>query len=329
MFIDCIIRNHLYKKKCISITQKHLYVIGNGFDIHHGINSRYSNYREWLHKTDKLLLENIEDFFGRNDEEFWNEFEKNLSEVSIGVIYAEIENNIPNTSSMSFRDSDYENATYAIEFHLKETFNKIKNSFKAWVESLDNPNEHRKIKIHTRSSLFINFNYTDTLERLYNINENNIEYIHGKSKRDAHLILGHGSNKDTIRKSVKADSPLNKKDPDDLDIPDTLFDNALDKAVNEIDSMRKDVGSIISEHERFFSKIKDYTFVHIYGLSFGDVDLPYLSRVVDLIGRKNIFFEISDFKGYAKSRIKKFMKKNGVKKWQYKIIELASLMKYK
>ena len=27
---------------------KNLFIIGNGFDIHYGINSRYSDYREWL-----------------------------------------------------------------------------------------------------------------------------------------------------------------------------------------------------------------------------------------------------------------------------------------
>lgn len=318
-----------YVFKKLNPFQKHLYIIGNGFDIHHGVNSRYSNYREWLHNWNRLLLDDIEEFFGRNDEEFWNEFEKNLSEVSIGVIYTEIENNIPNISSPSFRDSDYENATYAIEFHLKETFSKIKSSFKVWVESLDAPNERKKIKLRTRNSLFINFNYTDTLEKLYNISENNIEYIHGKSKRDENLVLGHGSKKENIQKNIKADSPLNRKDPDDLDVPDTLFDNALDKAVNEVCFMRKDVASIMHRLGGFFKKIKRYSFVHVYGLSFGDVDLPYLRKVIDVVGRKRIFFEISDYKGYALSRIKAFMEENGIKEKQYQIIDLASLMKCK
>lgn len=29
---------------------KSLYILGNGFDIHHGINSKYSDYHEWLEK---------------------------------------------------------------------------------------------------------------------------------------------------------------------------------------------------------------------------------------------------------------------------------------
>lgn len=30
-----------------------LYIIGNGFDIHHGIESKYWNFREWVRKTKK------------------------------------------------------------------------------------------------------------------------------------------------------------------------------------------------------------------------------------------------------------------------------------
>ncbi len=59
-----------YVFKKLNPFQKHLYIIGNGFDIHHGVNSRYSNYREWLHNWNRLLLDDIEEFFGRNDEEF-------------------------------------------------------------------------------------------------------------------------------------------------------------------------------------------------------------------------------------------------------------------
>lgn len=33
---------------------KTLYLIGNGFDIHHSIPSRYSNYQNWLEENDML-----------------------------------------------------------------------------------------------------------------------------------------------------------------------------------------------------------------------------------------------------------------------------------
>lgn len=36
---------------------KHLYIIGNGFDIHHKINSSYSNFRDWMENYYPSILE--------------------------------------------------------------------------------------------------------------------------------------------------------------------------------------------------------------------------------------------------------------------------------
>ena len=39
--------------------------------------------------------------------------------------------------------------------------------------------------------MFLNFNYTDTLEKVYGIPASNILYIHGNALRGNNLILGH------------------------------------------------------------------------------------------------------------------------------------------
>lgn len=43
---------------------KHLYIIGNGFDIHHKINSSYSNFRDWMGKYYPSILEDVENVYG-------------------------------------------------------------------------------------------------------------------------------------------------------------------------------------------------------------------------------------------------------------------------
>lgn len=43
---------------------QHLYIIGNGFDIHHGIQSSYRAYREWLLENHPELLTRLEIAFG-------------------------------------------------------------------------------------------------------------------------------------------------------------------------------------------------------------------------------------------------------------------------
>lgn len=36
---------------------KHLYIIGNGFDLHHGINSSYKNFQEWMYENHPDVIE--------------------------------------------------------------------------------------------------------------------------------------------------------------------------------------------------------------------------------------------------------------------------------
>ena len=41
--------------------ERHLYIIGNGFDLHHGINSSYRNFRDWLYENEPTVIQDIEE----------------------------------------------------------------------------------------------------------------------------------------------------------------------------------------------------------------------------------------------------------------------------
>ena len=67
--------------------EKHLYIIGNGFDIHHDIPSKYYEinggdcFRKWLDENECDLLCKIDDNFGCQTYEWWGKFEENLASV--------------------------------------------------------------------------------------------------------------------------------------------------------------------------------------------------------------------------------------------------------
>ena len=46
-----------------------LYIIGNGFDMHHGIKSSYSNYRGWLEENDPDLYERLREYYDVDDDD--------------------------------------------------------------------------------------------------------------------------------------------------------------------------------------------------------------------------------------------------------------------
>lgn len=38
---------------------KHLYIIGNGFDLHHKINSSYKNFQQWMYENNPDIIEKL------------------------------------------------------------------------------------------------------------------------------------------------------------------------------------------------------------------------------------------------------------------------------
>lgn len=57
-----------------------LYIIGNGFDLHHGVASKYSDFKAYLAKHDRDLLYALEHLYDCDD--IWGDFEQNLLSIS-------------------------------------------------------------------------------------------------------------------------------------------------------------------------------------------------------------------------------------------------------
>jgi hypothetical protein len=57
-----------------------LYIIGNGFDLHHGIPSMYADFKAYLARHDPDLLYSLEHLYDCKD--IWGDFEQNLLTIS-------------------------------------------------------------------------------------------------------------------------------------------------------------------------------------------------------------------------------------------------------
>ena len=127
--------------------------------------------------------------------------------------------------------------------------------------------------IENTEDYFLTFNYTNVLERVYQISSNRICHIHGgltpycKEKP----ILGHG-NADKIdmyrEKAKRAD--------DEFDEGAKSIYNAIAKFYERI---LKDTNRQINIHRDFFENFSDITSVNIIGHSMSNVDLLYFQSV--------------------------------------------------
>lgn len=309
----------------------HLYIIGNGFDLHHKVNCSYENFRNWMSETNPYVMDSIEETYGDCNEDWWSDFENQLVSLDAIRFGAQIAYENPPDLMSDHCDSTWNDAEIEVEQQLESLYFNLRDCFHDWIEQLNKPQGEKKVKIEIKDSIFINFNYTKTLEDLYGVNPDRVLHIHGCIDCDDDFILGHGKSYEELEQINKEDFP---ELPDDLpseDIAEFYEENsekgheiheqfAIRAPINGVASQRKPVAELISRYSPFFDSIKAVKHVHVYGLSISDVDKPYLEYFASKF--KDSYWEFSDYEDQNRTSIEKFCNSNGI---NYSIINLADL----
>ena len=307
--------------------ERHLYIIGNGFDIHHNIPSKYNDarggdcFRKWLNENDCDTLCDIDDTFGYTTDEWWKNFEENLASVeTLRIAYEEAFEHYPNFGSDDFRDRDYDEASIAVKIRLDNVFANISNALMRWINILPNGNEEKKIRLITENSIFISFNYTHTLEKLYGINPDKILHIHGDYSTNT-LIFGHGLHYSELRKEMEK--------YERVEHGDHVYQTSKDAAIYCVAFRRKQVDKIIEKNKKWFSHLHDITHIHILGHSLAAVDLPYFHKILESCNKNTIYIEISCFDNTAKEAALRFLNSIQIDSARYRLIDLRGLQVHK
>ena len=276
---------------------KSLYMIGNGFDVAHGLQTDYWKFRTYLEQKYPeflTLLENIygiqqldstEPWYTKDAQEKWNNnVDKNLwslFEESLGnpdII------DMLNSSSCVLDDMDLDGGNIGIrdtmDVYWQDKFgfiNLLQKYAKEWIEKIDTSCIFTKKRelLDNDVDYFLNFNYTDVLEHVYRIE--NVTHIHGGvvSVTDITPIMGH-CNKSEIEKHRQ----LAKKADDEWDEGGSSIHNAI---ANFLEAIFKDTNSIIKYHNEFFKSLNNVDQVIIIGWSAGNVDIPYLLKIKESV----------------------------------------------
>lgn len=264
---------------------KNLYIIGNGFDKHHGIPSGYWDFHEWLAKKDKKLVEDIDELYDYN-QDLWGNFEVELGNLEIEEKAQEIYSEHSADLSSDHYDREYHEGMILAGDTIGGIYNKIKSYFPEWIRSLDKGDVKKLVKLEN-DAFFITFNYTDTLIDMYKIPEKDILFIHGRSAIDGdNLVLGHGKSAD----QVKAESEKGIDEDTEMPYVETVW--AIERQVN---MMRKQTERIIERNENVWSSLKDVEHIYVYGCSLSEVDMPYYKAIVDNIDSAKVKWDINAF----------------------------------
>lgn len=296
-----------------------LYVIGNGFDLHHGVKSSYHCYMEWLKENHKDDYQKIIDFYGNEAEEYewWNEFETNLGYFDIRE---KVENwaflNQPNDKQLEDMKIDVMAGAWDAQTEIDGIMSILKDSFHEWIDSLKPALSANKIVIDSQNAYFINFNYSLTLENVYNVPSAQILHIHG-CLNDDEYIIGHGRTYEEVKEDAEPYIPpfdSNKDDPSEygLDaIDDEITEHTKTEAVNKTMEAAKPTDEIIKKNRSIFDQLSEVNKVCIYGLSFSSVDEHYLNHIISSVAPK-AKLEASYYSLSDKESIKKFARKHNL-----------------
>ena len=165
-----------------------MYIIGNGFDLYHGRNSSYKDFKKFLAIKNPEVLEKLEDYLGGKS--LWSDFEEALARLDTEKIVEECENYLQSYSVEDWKDSYNHDYQYEINKRIDLITEEMRKLFTEWVLQIQLTEEAYTKKIYLyNNSVFLSFNYTNTLEKLYKVQAKNILYIHNKATNNKSTLI--------------------------------------------------------------------------------------------------------------------------------------------
>ncbi|WP_312734137.1 AbiH family protein, partial [Escherichia coli] len=155
-----------------------LYVIGNGFDVHHGLDTRYTSFGLYLKNNYWETYELLLDYYGFADldpdfpttmsDPLWSEFETSMSLLDKDSVLEANMDAMPNYSSDDFRDRDRYTLEIEMERILGLLTTELYKAFKEFILAVQFPQfDHSRSVNIDRDAVYLTFNYTDTLSQYY------------------------------------------------------------------------------------------------------------------------------------------------------------------
>jgi len=277
-----------------SSKSKSLYVIGNGFDLHHNLDTWYSSFGLFLKNKYSQIYDVFLEYYGfgdldEEDEEslkdsMWWEFEASLAGIDGDLLLENHIEHVPNYGSDDFRDRDRYDIQIYIEDIVDKATLKMRQAFEEFINNVSYP-KSSEIEIANIDSdaLFLTFNYTDTLERYYGVSRDYIEYIHNKAGEGKDLVIGHGINPKEFEKQEEQppEDPEERKRWEEYmsDQYDYSIERGKDEVRRYFQKSFKPTEDVIINKLSFFAKLSTIEKVYVLGHSLAQVDLPYLRKL--------------------------------------------------
>lgn len=281
-----------------------LFIIGNGFDLAHDLKTTYDDFRDYLLSNHPEI--NMKEFIAPEAEqqpdgginydetevlsmlfylineaesntEKWCNIESSLGRLDFSVAFDGHDDILDKDGGIDFFKTVYQNEDRSYDLVFPTVA--IQELFSQWINTIDisltKPIEDFRILLSGNDN-FLTFNYTETLEQVYQVKKENICHIHGKQNEQ--IFFGHGNSENYTNYYQK--NYIGSED--NL----TLIDEQL----------RKKTELALENNLDFFTNIENFDIGVIYshGFSFSGVDEVYLIEICNRIVTENIVWYFND-----------------------------------
>lgn len=261
---------------------KKLFIIGNGFDLSHGLNTSYEDFKAYLVKKYGYINNEDGTFLLKCPSDESNDISFIVDIIdrrNSGDLWRNVEDDIGYFDRyidfyINEKEWSYDLQKLAGAW-IATILNKIPRYFSEWINSIDI--NDIKIKdtfvnlIDPNNDVFLTFNYTLVLEKIYHAT--NVCHIHGKQGEN--LIFGHGYD-------LSYASEFNLRE--DLECG----------LVESYEQLKKNTIEQIQSNIEFFNGLEDIQEIYSYGFSFSTPDVAYIKKICEVTNIDTIWY-LSDF----------------------------------
>ncbi|MDF2649960.1 MAG: hypothetical protein K0Q73_5765 [Paenibacillus sp.] len=281
-----------------------LFIIGNGFDLAHGMQTSYEDFHQYLKEEypdasfdgcapeaqmmpDGDMSYDDIDVVGFLMEVITNAEPKGekWSDLETSLGYLDLDEYLDNWFDEEDDDNDWHKVyrNEDLSNNLVGAVLKISDYFAEWIDTIDiddvSPKSDFEKLIDNGKDLFLTFNYTNTLVALYEAK--NVCHIHGK--QGSELLFGHGNDTDYTEEYMGRHV------------------GSEDSRQGMQEQLRKNTTEAIRVNQDFFNSIRTISVdkVYSFGFSFSEVDEIYIREISRRLPNADVTWYLNDFDDIA------------------------------
>jgi hypothetical protein len=234
------------RRHWVSVKDRKLYIIGNGFDLWHNMPTEYENFKEFVREHDSDLSEAIEDYLQPAGD--WSDLESVLAEINVESVIDDLEHFMTPYGADDWSDSGHHNFQYEVARIVDRLSKGLRHRFGQWIRQLPIPTpETATMRLRTidPTARFLTFNYTPTLQQLYGVPDTKVLHIHGRAYLpDGDLVLARIILERLAEYGVPVERVINAGGvPQNNAVLNQVYANVLGKPVLVPDGIPTSLGS--------------------------------------------------------------------------------------